>query len=66
MNTSYKSALSTSEKYLLKKYISEQLQMEMGKEEFNDLHYLLKEKLIEEYEAEHWNELRKRFPRVSL
>ncbi|MBO4919481.1 MAG: hypothetical protein J5365_04930 [Erysipelotrichaceae bacterium] len=50
----------------MKKYISEQLQMEMGKEEFNDLHYLLKEKLIEEYEAEHWNELRKRFPRVSL
>ena len=58
--------LPTSDKYLLKKYITKQLWMEIGKEEFNELHYLLQDKLMEEYEADHWDELREKFPNVSL
>lgn len=66
MKTAKGYVLSTSEKNLLKKYITEQLQKEMGETEFNNLHYLLKEKLMEEYEAEHWDELSVKFPNVSL
>ena len=66
MKKTMENVLPTSEKYLLKGYIEKQLQKEMGKEEFSNLHYLMKDKLMEEYEEEHWEELREKFPNVSL
>lgn len=65
--TTRKANLSpTSEATKLRVHIAKIIAKEIGEEEYKKLHYLVKEKLMEEYEMKHQEELQKLFPNASL